>query len=82
MFDGLRNDESKSSDFNEPVGFFPDETPPASTPRPAPKKRKPSGKFLGLTPQQRFLLAVMLMITVCLMGSMCMLITGRFVLPL
>ena len=82
MFDGLRNEAPKSSDFNEPVEFFPDETPPVTKSRPAPKKRKSSGKFLGMTPQQRFLLAVMLMITVCLMGSMCMLITGRFVLPM
>ncbi|MBV6396328.1 MAG: hypothetical protein HFACDABA_01926 [Anaerolineales bacterium] len=83
MFDGLRNnDNDNSSGFNAPVEFFPDETPAASKPRPAPKKRKSSGKFLGMTPQQRFILAVILMITVCLLGSMCMLITGRFVLPL
>ena len=81
MFDGLRND-ADSSGFDEPVEFFPDETPPASAPRSAPKKRRAPGKFLGLTPQQRFFLAVMLMITVCLLGTMCMLITGRFVLPL
>ena len=82
MFDGLRNDASNPSGFDEPVEFFPDDKPPAPAPRLAPKKRKSSGKFLGMTPQQRFLLAVMLMITVCLLGSMCMLITGRFVIPL
>ena len=81
MFDGLRNDASKSSDFNESVEFFPDEIPAASPSRAAPKQRKSSGKFLGMTPQQRFLLAVMLMITVCLLGTLCMLVTGRFVLP-
>ena len=84
MFDGLRNDASNSSGFDEPVEFFPDDKPP-ETPRSAPAKsarRKSPGKFLGMTAQQRFFLAVMLMITVCLLGTMCMLVTGRFVLPL
>lgn len=82
MFDGLRNNDSNTSGFDEPVEFFPDEKPPLSAPRPVSKKRRSSGKFLGMTPQQRFILAVILMITVCLLGSMCLLITGRFVLPL
>lgn len=83
MFDGLRNNENaNSSGFDEPVEFFPDETPPAAKSRSAPRKRKSSGKFLGMTPQQRFFLAVMLLVTVCLLGTMCMLITGRFVLPM
>lgn len=82
MFDGLRNDASNTSGFEEPVEFFPEEKPPAQAPRPAPKKRKSSGKFLGMTPQQRFLLAVLLMITVCVLGLMCNLITGNFVLPM
>jgi hypothetical protein len=33
--------------------------------------------FLGMTPQQRFLLAVMFSIWVCIMGAFCLLATGK-----
>jgi hypothetical protein len=33
--------------------------------------------FLGMTPQQRFLLAVMIVIWVCIMGAFCLLATGK-----
>lgn len=78
MFDGLRSDSSNSS-FDEPVEFFPEETPPA--PAPQPVQRKKLGKFLGLTAQQRFILAVMLMFAICTLGAMCMFVFGKFVLP-
>jgi hypothetical protein len=35
--------------------------------------------FLGMTPQQRFLLAVMFAVWVCIMGAFCLLISGRVV---
>ena len=38
--------------------------------------------FLGLTPVQRFVLAVMFLLMICLLGSMCLLVTGRIWLPL
>jgi hypothetical protein len=44
--------------------------------------RKPRGKFLGMTSFQRFIIAVMLMIAVCMLGTMCLLITGRIGLTL
>lgn len=78
MFDGLRNDASDTSGFDEqPVEFFPDEV---KKPASKPVRRKPSspGKFLGMTAQQRFLIAVMLMIMVCSLGAMCMVLTGKF----
>jgi hypothetical protein len=50
----------------------------------APKKQKrvkkaapASGHFLGMTPAQRFALALMLFITVCVVGSMLLVITGK-----
>jgi hypothetical protein len=77
MFDGLRNDASDTSGFDDkPVEFFPDEKKPA--PKPVRRKKTSSGQILGMTAQQRFLIAVMLMIVVCSMGAMCMVISGRF----
>jgi hypothetical protein len=35
------------------------------------------GSFLGMTPFQRFIVAVMLMIVVCVVGTMLLLVTGR-----
>ena len=35
----------------------------------------------GLTPVQRFMLAVMFLMMVCLLGSMCLLVTERVWLP-
>jgi len=37
--------------------------------------------FLGLTPVQRFVLALMLFLNVCLLGFFCLMATGRIVLP-
>ncbi len=77
MFDGLRNDASDASGFDDQqVEFFPDEN---KKPTPAPaRRRKSSGRFLGMTAPQRFLIAVMLMIMVCSLGAMCMVISGKF----
>ncbi len=78
MFDGLRNDASDTSGFDDQqVEFFPDDKKkPAAAP--AARRRSSSGKFLGMTAPQRFLIAVMLMIMVCSLGAMCMLISGKF----
>ena len=78
MFDGLRNDASDTSGFDEqPVEFFPDDKKPAPV-APPPVRRRKSDQFLGMTAPQRFLIAVMLMIVVCTLGGMCMVITGKF----
>jgi hypothetical protein len=73
MFDGLRNDASDTSGFDEQqAGFFPEDKPAA------PVRRRKSSQFLGMTAPQRFLVAVMMMIAVCTLGAMCMLISGKF----
>ncbi len=77
MFDGLRNDASNSSEFDKPVEFFPEDKP--ATPRAA--RRKSPGRWLGLTAPQRFILALMLMLATCVMGMMCLLVFGKFVIP-
>lgn len=70
MFDNLRNDASlfddSGFDFEEPA----QDSPP-------PKKRR-RGRFLGMTPIQRFIIAMMFMIAVCVLGTMVMLVTGKF----
>lgn len=77
MFDGLRKDASDSSGFDEKqVDFFPEEKKPS---RAAPSRKGKSGQFLGMTPQQRFLIAVMVMIMVCALGTACMVVSGSFV---
>ena len=83
MFDGLRSDANETPGFDEPVEYFPDEKPaPAEAPAPRPKpKRRPTGKILGLNAQQRFIVSLLLMFAVCALGSMCLLITGKFVIP-
>ena len=74
---------------DEAAPFFEDETPetPEAVKAPSPKKVKmPSfnvGKYfeepiLGMTAPQRFLLSTMVLIAVCLLGTMFLVITGTF----
>ncbi len=41
------------------------------------KERKKSRKFLGMTAQQRFLVAVMFMFATCLIGTLAMFVMGK-----
>lgn len=80
MFDNLR-DLSDSplyeEDQNQDDDLFKDiEEDEAPTPVPVRKKRR-SGNFLGMTAQQRFLISVMLMIAVCMLGTLAMFALGR-----
>jgi hypothetical protein len=72
----------------EEAPFFQDDEP-AVVEKPAPAKIKaPSinlGKYfkepiLGMTAPQRFLISTLLLISVCLLGSMFMILTGTFAL--
>jgi hypothetical protein len=74
MFDNLR-DQAQSSPFYEEEAKF---QPAAGTAEAA--ARPSSARFLGLTAPQRLILSVMLMVAVCVLGTMAMLITGRFVI--
>ncbi len=71
MFDNLREDANSSPYFEEKAKFQ-----PAAGTSADPATRQ-SSKFLGMTPVQRFIIAVMLMIVVCNLGLMCLLMTGR-----
>ena len=76
MLDNLRNQAS----------FQPDDEP-ASEEQPLQRKQNPRrprkslDRALGMTAPQRFLLSVMLLVLVCLLGSMLLMITGKVVLP-
>ncbi len=74
MFDNLREQASSSPFYEEEAKF----QPAAGTPAP-PSNRRSSGRFLGLSSIQRFVLAVMLMMIVCLLGSMTLLVAGKIV---
>ncbi len=73
MLDDLRN----SSTFEEEEPQQPPETPVVQ-PHMARRKR---GPFLGMTPSQRFFLALMLFMMVCVLGVGALLLTGAMVLP-
>ena len=66
MFDNLR-EQANSTPFYEDEAQF--QSVPAS---PA------SSRFLGMTPMQRFVISVMLMIMVCAIGAMFLVVTGKF----
>ena len=82
MFDNLRDlseeplYEDEQNDPNK--GPKPDAKSSVAAPAPAPKKRrKKNRKFLGMTAQQRFLVAVMFMFATCLIGTLAMFVTGK-----
>lgn len=71
MFDNLR-EQASSSPFEEEAQF----QPAASTAAPPPKQGSP--RILGTTGPQRLFLALMLMLVVCLLGTLFLMITGKF----
>jgi hypothetical protein len=71
MFDNLR-DSAESSFYEEDQNDLYQE-PVAN----AAVKRNSNGRFLGMTAQQRFLIAVMLFFTVCIMGTLAMFVLGK-----
>jgi len=81
MFDNLRDLSDAplyEEDQNQDDGLFNDIDEEIDIPAAAPvRKRRKSKKFLGMTAQQRFLISVMLMFTVCLLGTLAMFVMGR-----
>jgi hypothetical protein len=68
MFDNLRDssfyEEEPNEVYKEPIA------------KPAARRRR-SGRFLGMTSQQRFFISMMLMITVCIVGFLALFILGK-----
>lgn len=74
MFDNLR--DSASSFYEEEQNDLYKE--PAAEVKPvSPRKRRKNVKFLGMTAQQRFLISVMLLFTICIMGTLAMFVLGK-----
>ena len=74
MFDNLRDDASSPFYEEDDTELFPEEEVKAVA---APPRRKKEGKLLGMTSMQRFIIATMLMVAVCALGTMCLLLTGK-----
>ena len=74
MFDNLRDDANSSLYEEDDAELFPEEEVKAVS---APSRRKKDSKLLGMTSMQRFIIAMMLMIAVCTLGTMCLLLTGK-----
>ncbi len=79
MLDNLRDDAAASPFFDDD-----DELPDFLEEEEVAKKQPKSDPFsfakpiLDLTPVQRFIIAAMLFTMVCLIGSMFLVVTGRF----
>jgi hypothetical protein len=70
MLDNLRESASQSP-------FFQEEPPPPEQ-KPSPSRKKgASGNFLGMTAVQRFVIALMLFMMVCVFGSFILLATEK-----
>lgn len=72
MFDSLRDQPDGEPSLNAESGIVGDPTFDISPARPS-----PGGLFLGMTAAQRLIIAVLLLIAVCALGTMCLMITGR-----
>lgn len=70
-FDDKRKDTSFDFDYEADFGEQPEKV-----------ARRRKRYFLGLSPLQRFVLATMLLIITCILGTFCLLVTERIVLPL
>jgi hypothetical protein len=66
MFDDLRDDASSY--------YVEDDFQELAKPQESPKK------FLGMTPLQRFVIALLLLFATCILSAFCLLVTERIVL--
>jgi len=69
MLDDLRNSATGASDPQSPSPFR-EELP-----------RQRAKPFLGMTPVQRFVLALLLFMMTCVLGAGCLVLTGKVYLP-
>lgn len=72
MFDNLRDSASSFYEEEQNDLYKEPEVRPAARPR-----RRRNARFLGLTAQQRFILSFMIMLTVCVMGTLAMFVLGK-----
>jgi hypothetical protein len=72
MFDSLRDQASGDPTLNAESTIDGDPGPELS-----PAYPPTGGRFRGMTAPQRLIIAVLLMLAVCILGTMCLLVTGR-----
>jgi hypothetical protein len=68
-------------DFREQGSSFLDETEEEGLGEAPSKPEAPRGRFLGMTPVQRFIIAAMLLTLTCLLSAFCLLVTQKVVPP-
>ena len=81
MFDNLRDSAESSFYEEEPNDLY--KEPVATAATSAPRRRAAAvrnGRFLGMTAQQRFLISVMLLFTVCIIGTLAMFVFEKMAL--
>jgi hypothetical protein len=76
MLDNLRDQAASSPYFQQDEEPIPEPQGPV-----VPPPRRSIDQITGMTPQQRFVIAAMLLVVTCLLGTMAMMVTGRFFLP-
>ena len=74
MFDNLRDSAESSFYEEEQNDLYKEPVAKAAT------RRRNNGRFLGMTPQQRFFISMMLMFTVCIIGTLAMFVLGKMAL--
>jgi hypothetical protein len=80
MFDNLRDSAESSFYEEEPNDLYRE---PVPTPTSTPRRRATTmsnGRLLGMTAQQRFLVSVMLLFTVCIIGTLAMFVFEKMAL--
>ncbi|MBI5298011.1 MAG: hypothetical protein HY869_21250 [Chloroflexi bacterium] len=72
MLDNLRDEANSQPFFQDDAELTTAET----TALPEPSPRVGGGRFLGMTPMQRFIISVMLLIMVCIISFTCLWMTN------
>jgi hypothetical protein len=67
--------------MNEDLRKLADESPFEDMDEPLVRSYRSRPDFLGMTPAQRFVIALMLLLIVCLLGAFTLLVTEKVVLP-
>ncbi len=70
MFDNLREQANAAPFYEDEAQFQSAEEPVSAT-------QQVQGRLLGMSPVQRFIISVMLMMMVCTIGAMFLLVTGK-----
>jgi hypothetical protein len=72
MFDNLRDNSGAKDSYGEVAAFVEPQRVEKAT-----QKQPAEVRLLGMTAPQRLLIAALLMVVVCVLGTMCLLVTGR-----